>query len=92
IDFAHIERIGVFGDGADREAIEQRYAPLVESGKLVFFGSLPQDRLFTELRRFADAIVLPSVGVEVAPLVIVEAAMLGLPTLMREGAHRLDFG
>ncbi|MGF6995129.1 glycosyltransferase family 4 protein [Paraburkholderia sp. GAS32] len=92
IDFARIERIGVFGDGADREEIEQRYAPLIESGKLVFFGSLPQDRLFSELRRFADAIVLPSVGVEVAPLVIVEAAMLGLPTLIREGAHRLDFG
>ncbi|MFM0631464.1 glycosyltransferase family 4 protein [Paraburkholderia xenovorans] len=92
IDFARIERIGVFGDGADREAIERRYAPLVESGKLVFFGSLPQDRLFSELRRFADAIVLPSVGMEVAPLVIVEAAMLGLPTLIREGVHRLDFG
>ncbi|MFM0249790.1 glycosyltransferase family 4 protein [Paraburkholderia sediminicola] len=92
IDFARIERIGVFGDGADRAAIEQRYASLVESGKLVFFGSLPQDRLFSELRRFADAIVLPSVGVEVAPLVIVEAAMLGLPTLIREGAHPLDFG
>lgn len=92
IDFSRIERIGVFGDGADREEIERRYAPLVGSGKLVFFGNLPQDRLFSELRRFADAIVLPSVGVEVAPLVIVEAAMLGLPTLIREGAHRLDFG
>ncbi|NPT46123.1 glycosyltransferase [Paraburkholderia sp. 1N] len=92
IDFARIERIGVFGDGPDRDAIERRYAPLVESGKLIFFGSLPHDRLFSELRRFADAIVLPSVGMEVAPLVIVEAAMLGLPTLIREGAHRLDFG
>lgn len=92
IDFARIERIGVFGDGADREVIEQRYAPLVESGKLVFFGNLPQEQLFSKLGAFADAIVLPSVGVEVAPLVIVEAAMLGLPTLMREGTHRLDFG
>lgn len=53
---------------------------------------MPQERLFSELRRFADAIVLLSVGVEVAPLVIVEAAMRGLPTLMREGAYRLDFG
>ena len=92
IDFTRIERIGVFGDGADREEIERRYAPLVELEKLIFFGSLPQDRLFPELRRFADAIVLPSLGLEVAPLVIVEAAMLGLPTLIREGAHRLDFG
>jgi glycosyltransferase involved in cell wall biosynthesis len=92
IDFGRIKCLGVFGDGPDREAIEQRYASLVEAGKLVFFGRLPQDRLFTELRRFADATVLPSVGIEIAPLVIVEAAMLGLPTLVREGHHRLAFG
>jgi glycosyltransferase involved in cell wall biosynthesis len=92
IDFARIQCLGVFGDGPDRVAIARRYASLVESGKLIFFGSLPQDRLFSELRRFADAIVLPSVGTEIAPLVIVEAAMLGLPTLIREGGHRLAFG
>ncbi|MFM0414720.1 glycosyltransferase family 4 protein [Paraburkholderia aromaticivorans] len=92
IDLARIERIGVFGDGDDRVEIERRYAYLVNAGKLIFFGNLPHDRLFSELRRFADAIVLPSVGMEVAPLVIVEAAMLGLPTLLREGTHRLDFG
>jgi glycosyltransferase involved in cell wall biosynthesis len=92
IDFARIERLGVFGDGPDRAAIERRYAALLESGKLILFGSLPHDRLFPELWRFADAIVLPSVGTEIAPLVIVEAAMLGLPTLIREGVHRLTFG
>lgn len=92
IDFARIECLGVFGDGPDRVAIEQRYASLVEKGKLIFFGRLPHDRLFSALRRFADAIVLPSVGTEIAPLVIVEAAMLGLPTLIREGSDRFTFG
>jgi glycosyltransferase involved in cell wall biosynthesis len=83
-DFAHIERIGVYGDGPDRMAIEQRFAPLVERRKLVFFGSLPQERLFSELRRFADAVVVPSVCAENAPLVVIEAAMLGLPALVRD--------
>ncbi|PMS35040.1 glycosyltransferase involved in cell wall biosynthesis [Trinickia symbiotica] len=92
IDFARIECLGVFGDGPDRVAIEQRYASLVEKGKLIFFGRLPHDRLFSALRGFADAIVLPSVGTEIAPLVIVEAAMLGLPTLIREGNYRFTFG
>ncbi len=92
IDFARIECLGVFGDGPAREAIAQRYASLVEKRKLIFFGSLPHDRLFSALRGFADAIVLPSIGTEIAPLVIVEAAMLGLPTLYREGNYRFTFG
>ncbi|MEX3958513.1 glycosyltransferase [Trinickia sp. EG282A] len=92
IDFARIECVGVFGDGPDRVAIEQRYASLVEKRKLIFFGRLPHDRLFSALRGFADALVLPSVGTEIAPLVIVEAAMLGLPTLIREGNYRFTFG
>ena len=91
-DFRHIECIGVYGDGPDRAAIEQRFAPLVERRKLVFFGSLPQERLFSELRRFADAVVVPSVCAENAPLVVIEAAMLGLPALVRDGGSMSTTG
>nr|WP_246278955.1 glycosyltransferase [Paraburkholderia ultramafica] len=83
--FERIESIGVYGEGPDRTAIEQRYAPLVASRKLVFFGSLPQAQLFPAMRRFADAVVVPSVAAENAPLVIIEAAMLGMPALVHNG-------
>lgn len=88
-DFAHIECLGVYGEGPDRKVLEQRYASLVERGKLVFFGNLPQDRLFAQLQRFADAIVVPSLAAENGTLVIVEAAMLGLPALVRAGGSLL---
>jgi glycosyltransferase involved in cell wall biosynthesis len=91
-DFAHIECIGVYGDGPDRAAIEQRFAPLIAHRKLVFFGSLPQEQLFPELRRFADAVVVPSVCAENAPLVVIEAAMLGLPALVRDGGSMSTTG
>jgi glycosyltransferase involved in cell wall biosynthesis len=84
-NFDRIDAIGVYGDGPDRAAIEQQFAPEIKSGKVIFFGSLPQEKLFPEMRRFADAVVVPSVGAENAPLVIIEAAMLGLPALVHDG-------
>lgn len=84
-EFEHIDAIGVFGDGPERATIEQRFASLIECGKLIFFGSLPQEQLFSEIRRFADAVIVPSVCAENAPLIIIEAAMLGLPALVRDG-------
>jgi glycosyltransferase involved in cell wall biosynthesis len=85
MNFERIESIGVYGDGPDRAAIEQRFAHLVERGKLIFFGTLPQEQLFLAMRRFADAVIVPSVGAENAPLIIIEAAMLGIPALVNAG-------
>lgn len=83
--FERIGCIGVYGEGPDRAAIEQRFKALVDSRRLIFFGSRPQQQLFDEMSRFADAVVVPSVGAENAPLVIIEAAMLGLPALVHDG-------
>ncbi|MBB5416293.1 glycosyltransferase involved in cell wall biosynthesis [Paraburkholderia atlantica] len=83
--FERINSIGVYGDGPDRAAIEQRYASLIAQRKLILFGTMPQQQLFPAMREFADAVVVPSVGAENAPLVVVEAAMLGLPVLIRDG-------
>ncbi|CAB3704187.1 glycosyltransferase [Paraburkholderia rhynchosiae] len=91
-DFDGIHAIGVYGDGPDRAAIEQRYASLVEQRKLIFFGSMPQEKLFPEMQRFADAVVVPSVGAENAPLVIIEAAMLGIPALVHDGGSMATTG
>lgn len=52
---------------------------------MIFFGSLSQERLFTEMQCFADAVIVPSVCAENAPLIVIEAAMLGLPALVRDG-------
>ncbi|MFL9990350.1 glycosyltransferase [Paraburkholderia sediminicola] len=84
-DFEHIDAIGVYGEGPERAVIEQRFASLIERGKLIFFGSMPQEQLFADMRRFADAVIVPSVCAENAPLIIIEAAMLGLPALVRDG-------
>ncbi|MGF6966310.1 glycosyltransferase involved in cell wall biosynthesis [Paraburkholderia sp. WC7.3g] len=83
--FERINCIGVYGDGPDRRAIEQRYASLIAQRKLILFGTMPQQQLFPAIREFADAVVVPSVGAENAPLVVIEAAMLGLPVLVRDG-------
>ncbi|SAK84437.1 glycosyl transferase [Caballeronia calidae] len=90
--FAHIQRIEVYGDGPDRAVIEQRFASLVASGQLVFFGRLAQDDLFTQLRASADALVLPSLCAENAPLAIIEAASLGLPALVHDVGSLSTFG
>jgi glycosyltransferase involved in cell wall biosynthesis len=85
IGFEGIESIGVYGDGPDRQAIQQRHAALVANRKLIFFGSMPQAQLFPAIQRFADAVVVPSVAAENAPLVVIEAAMLGMPALVHDG-------
>jgi glycosyltransferase involved in cell wall biosynthesis len=72
--------------------MERRITSLIERGKLVFFGRLPQEELFLQMRRFADAVVVPSLGAENAPLVIVEAAMLGLPALVHDGGSMATTG
>ena len=92
VNFHRIDVIGVYGDGPERAAMEVRFASLIESGRLVFFGRLPQDELFAQMRRFADAVVVPSLGAENAPLVIVEAAMLGMPALVHDGGSMATTG
>jgi len=47
---------------------------------------MPQAQLFPDMSRFADAAVMPSVGAKNAPIVMIEAAMLGVPALVNDGA------
>jgi glycosyltransferase involved in cell wall biosynthesis len=92
LDFPQIEHLAIYGDGPERAIIEQRFPALINSGKVAFLGRLPQQRLFSELQRTADAIVLPSVWPENAPLAIIEAAMLGLPALVHDVGSLSTFG
>ncbi|WP_277185416.1 glycosyltransferase [Caballeronia sp. BR00000012568055] len=91
-DFSHIERLSMYGDGAERPAMEKKFASLIAEGKLAFFGRLAQDELFDRLRDSADALVLPSLCAENAPLSIIEAAWLGLPALVHDVGSLSTFG
>ncbi|WP_423369883.1 glycosyltransferase [Burkholderia sp. LMG 32019] len=81
----------VYGDGSERGTLEKRHADLVDAGRLRFAGRLDHAALFAELSKH-DALVLPSIWVENAPLVIVEAAMLGLPALVHDIGSLSTFG
>jgi glycosyltransferase involved in cell wall biosynthesis len=91
-NFTSLYKITVYGDGPDRAALEQHYTDLLARGQIVFRGRMPHDALFAELRETADAVVLPSVCAENAPLAIVEAAMLGLPILVHDIGSLSTFG
>lgn len=91
-NFAFLNKIVVYGDGPERSTLERLHADLIARGRLVFRGRLPHDALFAELRDTADALVLPSLCAENAPLAIVEAAMLGLPALVHDIGSLSTFG
>jgi glycosyltransferase involved in cell wall biosynthesis len=89
--FRRFNSLTVYGEGPQRAALQQRYAPLIEQCKLRFAGRLDHDVLFEALREH-DALLLPSVWAENAPLAIVEAAMLGLPVLVHDLGSLTTFG
>lgn len=91
VQFHRINSITVYGDGAQREALQFEYADLIAAGRLRFLGRLDHGRLFQALRTH-DALVLPSIWAENAPLVIVEAAMIGLPVLTHDIGSLSSFG
>ncbi|BAX62055.1 glycosyl transferase [Burkholderia stabilis] len=86
-----IASLTVYGDGSERSDLEKHYTTLVESGRLRFAGRVDHATLSAALPTH-DALVLPSIWVENAPLVIVEAAMLGLPALVHDIGSLSTFG
>ena len=89
--FHGVRRITLFGDGPDRRRLESQYASLIDAGRVSFAGSLPHAELFPRARGL-DALVLPSICGENAPLVIVEAAALGMPILVHDLGSMSTFG
>jgi glycosyltransferase involved in cell wall biosynthesis len=89
--FHGIGSITVYGDGAQREALQIKHADLIATDRLRFAGRLDHGQLFQALRTH-DALVLPSIWAENAPLVIVEAAMIGLPVLTHDIGSLSSFG
>jgi len=72
-------RLRIAGDGPQRQALEHMAQELAP-GRVRFLGRLSRDQVARELAE-ADALVLPSVGLEVAPFAILEAAAAALPAV-----------
>lgn len=89
--FYKIGHITFFGEGPDRCRLEEKYARLIGQGRIGFAGKLSHELLFPTLREY-DAIVLPSIWGENAPLVIVEAALIGMPILVQDVGSMSTFG
>ncbi|WP_412024698.1 glycosyltransferase family 4 protein [Burkholderia cepacia] len=89
--FHRIGSLTLYGDGAMRAQLETHHQDLVQAQRLRFAGRLDHSELFHALRAH-DALVLPSVWAENAPLVLVEAATLGLPVLAHEIGSLSTFG
>ncbi|MEJ2769443.1 glycosyltransferase family 4 protein [Mycetohabitans sp. B46] len=83
--------VTLYGDGSQRDALRTKYTTLIDSGRLRFAGRLDHAQLFEALRAH-DAVLLPSIWAENAPLVIVEAAMIGLPVLVHDLGSLASFG
>jgi glycosyltransferase involved in cell wall biosynthesis len=67
----------VVGDGPNRSALETR-ARRSAPGRVVFTGSVREPRSCFEA---ADALVLPSRGGDSMPAVLIEAGLMGVPTV-----------
>jgi glycosyltransferase involved in cell wall biosynthesis len=83
--------VTLYGDGSQRDTLHAKYTTLVNCGRLRFAGRLDHAQLFEALRAH-DAVLLPSIWAENAPLVIVEAAMIGLPVLVHDLGSLASFG
>jgi glycosyltransferase involved in cell wall biosynthesis len=90
--FSRLDKICVYGDGPDSEKIKSEYPELIRSNQVVFHGTFARNDLFEALRRQVDAVIVPSVGAENAPLVVAEAAHLGLPVIVNDVGSLTSFG
>jgi glycosyltransferase involved in cell wall biosynthesis len=69
-------RVRILGDGPERQNLENLSEQLGLGNRVEFLGSVPMERVPEALGR-ADAIVMPSVWEDVAPLVAIEQMMRG---------------
>ena len=69
-------RVRILGDGPERHNLENASHQLGLGNRVEFLGSVPMERVPEALGR-ADAIVMPSVWEDVAPLVAIEQMMRG---------------
>jgi glycosyltransferase involved in cell wall biosynthesis len=91
---AHVElpiplEVHIWGSGPDRERLESCARTLGLTGTVSFKGSYPTEAAGAALMCSYDALVLPSIGSEGLPLILLEAMAYGIPVLATDvGAIR----
>ena len=89
IDRGEDIKLIVAGEGYDGAAIKKYAQSLNLGGKALFVGSITDRRLLFGLYENADLFFFPSVY-DNAPLVVREAALCGVPSLLVEGSNAAE--
>jgi glycosyltransferase involved in cell wall biosynthesis len=80
---ASATRLAVVGDGLEREPLEALAGRLGLSGRVLFTGAQPPERV-AEYLAAADGFLFPTAFAEAAPLVLLQAMASGLPVVASE--------
>jgi glycosyltransferase involved in cell wall biosynthesis len=73
-------RLVFAGDGAERASLESLAARLI-AGRVTFLGVVPEDEIRSLMER-ARLLAMPSLGGDVSPNVVIEAAFAGRPIVI----------
>ena len=75
----NLRELHIFGTGPEEEAIAEAVREQELSGKVFFHGEYPCGQPYVDLLRSFDLTLLPTIGDEGAPLVLLESIACGVP-------------
>ncbi len=75
----HLQSLDIYGTGDERAVLEPRIAELGLDDVIRFHGRYPDGQAYVDLLREFDLLLLPTVGQEGGPLVLLEAMACGTP-------------
>ncbi len=75
----YLQSFDVYGTGDERAVLEPRIAELGLSDVIRFHGRYPDGQAYADLLRQYDLLLLPTIGLEGGPLVLLEAMACGTP-------------
>lgn len=86
-----IEKVVLIGDGPEKENIKDLVSELNLKFPVSFRGALPHKDVLEAVKE-SDAVFLPGLSYENAPMLIVEAALLKKPILVNDFGSMSSFG
>jgi len=75
----HLQSLDIYGTGDEQEAIAARIAELGLGDSIRLHGRYPDEQGYVDLLKQFDMMLLPTTGLEGAPLVLLEGMACGLP-------------
>lgn len=86
-----VSELHIFGSGPEEEMIRQLIATNNLQGKVFCHGDYPQGQAYAELLAGFDLTLLPTVGAEGAPLVLLESMACGVPFVSTDAGGIRDY-